>query len=215
MSRMILAIADAFSLDEGTVRETIRRLRDRGDIPGANMAGHTAPEATTRDLAKVALALLSGNQPTKAPANFERSKGLIAATDGRQGYLLDILEATFDALVEHGEIEGVIDLTIAVSRPWPYARMRFVYTDGTIAVAEFHHEEAKETGDPFYDRAVLDVLIRKWRYRPGSTQWGEIALPKLKFIADMFAGRTCVSSLRPPPAQPPPLEAALWSEARL
>lgn len=211
LAAMIPTLAAAFKDPERTERERQRQLRLRKHISGLGAKGLAVPDATERDLAAVVLAKLSGDQSTFAAADLERSLGLVAITEGVRGtYLLAAIEMAISDLVKHGEIEGVTDLTIAVSRPWPYARMRFVYADGSKHVVEFHHEDAKAKGHPERDKRKLETLIRQWRYKPGSTQWGEIDLAALKMIADVFSGREPASTALRPPVDTEMSEPRLW-----
>lgn len=209
--KLLPTLARAFGVPERTERERHRVLRAAGHLPGTGKPGRAAPRATPRDLAVVTLAHLSGDHPMSAARDFARSLGLVAATDGKRGYLLEALEAAYAELVEHGELPGVLDLRLAVSRPWPYARLRLAYADGSEAVAEFHHEEARKTGHPARDRAMLDTLIRQWRYKPGTTRWGEIGLPQLKLVADVHAGRLSTQEATAPPMGLAAPEPALWN----
>jgi len=197
MIRMVPALAHATGRPEPTVREVARQLRVHGKIPGAGLAGHLAPEATLGDVAKLLLALLSGEKPTAAPADLERSAGLVITVAGREASLLWTIQAALAELVEHGEVGGgVADMSVEVARPWPCALVRFAYEDGQTAVAEYHHVAAKTTGSAAEDAANVAALVRRWGYRPGATRWGEVGLPGLRVIADAFAERWVAAELQ-------------------
>jgi hypothetical protein len=210
MIRMVPALSRAAGRSEATVREVARQLRIHGKIPGAGLAGYLAPEATLDDIAKVLLTLLSGEKPTAAPLDLERSSGLVIAIENREASLLWTIQAALAELVEHGDVSGgVANMSIEVARPWPYALVRFAYEDGQTAVAEYHHTAAKTTGSAAKDAANVEALVREWGYRPGATQWSEVGLSGLRIIADAYAGRWVaaeVLEVAPPQVEPRPWE---------
>ena len=50
--------------------------------------------------------------------------------------------------------------------------------------------------------------MRRWRYRPGRTQWVDLNLAGLRTIADLMAGRVTVEDISPTPK---PVEPVLWN----
>jgi len=206
MNRLLPALARATGRAEPTVREAVRQLRVRGRIPGAGQPGRGAPEATLEDVARVILALLSGEKPLAAPDDLDRSMGLVEVGDTR-GNLLAALNVTLEELVTHGRIDGVEACKLSVSRPWPTAVMKFWYHDGTDKVFLFHHRDARKTGDAEADERKLEVLIQKWGDGRDCV-WGAIELPDLRLIANAFAGRLTEEALQRRPA--PAVDAVLW-----
>lgn len=206
MNRLLPVLARATGRAEPTVREAVRQLRVRGRIPGAGQPGRGAPEATLEDMAKVVLALLSGEKPLAAPDDLDRSLGLVDVGNPR-GNLLAALTETLEELVRHGRIDGLEACKLSVSRPWPSAVMKFWYRDGSEKVALFHHRDARKSGDAQADERKLAALMREWGDGRDCV-WGEIELPGLRLIAEAFAGRLNEEALERRPA--PAVEAVLW-----
>jgi hypothetical protein len=196
-------IARAVGRAEGTVAEYVRQLRLSGRIAGKDKKGKLAQPASTADVSRVLLALLSGERPAAAPDDLSRSAGLVTA-DGR--YLLSVLEEYLSEIVEHGQLLDVRELKLSVSRPWPGAVLKSRYSDGRTEAKVFHHEKAKSTGGPELDERTLDTLMRQWGYRPGMTVWSEIDLRNLAHVGLALAGRATDAERHAPRGD----EARLW-----
>lgn len=158
-SQMMRIVADRTDLPFGNVRNVARRLIESGIWPAGY--GSTVPELSTKHIALLLLALLSGCKAKNAPALAARYYNLVDDSGSKIGDELsgmidcfrsldskDEQRVTYQRLVYHSEFE--------VGCTQPYVRWRVDCVDGDPVQTIYIPEEDKEKkwGQPFVHRSM-------------------------------------------------------------
>ena len=197
---MLDVIAAATGYPPATVVATAKYLRQAGLIAGKEAFGRSAPEATVHDATRILLALVSGERRTEAVADMERTLGLVtnaadlqrtlglvADVNGREQPIDATVKQMLEALIANGDLGDVVDVRIAISRPWPSAILSMAYVDHEVRNVVFQHREARLDGSADQIRR----LSKRWGYLgPGASTWSVLELSALTAVADALAGRT-------------------------
>jgi hypothetical protein len=191
MRAVLPTVAAAVRLPPGHVTVAYRLLRDAGQISGRGERGSAAPRANPDDVAKLVLALLASERPSRAVAGLELVLPLVTVVDSREQGLAELLTMLLDELVQGGGLGGVTDLRLSVSHPWPAAvlEMYFQGKRGTTKALRrpvvFLHPDTR-SADP---EADLPALEARFGHVPGATRWASVDLASLTAVADAIAGR--------------------------